>query len=120
MARARGDLAIVLDVRPPAREDVRVDLRARGLRASLTSRAADVEGQLRRFVARYVAREIEKPYVLAARTIDVAGVIDRALTTLGPRRPDPDAVVAELDEALAEEISAADELFADPGLYEGG
>lgn len=64
-----------------------VDLRAQGLRASLTKHAARVQGELQRFVARYVAREVEKDYVLRVRTIDVSAAIDRALVTLAPQRP---------------------------------
>ncbi len=78
-ARARRDLAIVLDVVPPRASEIDLRLRARGLRASITQHAAGVEGEVRRFVANYVARELDKPYVLAARVIDVAGLIDRAM-----------------------------------------
>jgi hypothetical protein len=84
-ARAREDLAIVLEVEPPHAREVLVDLRALGRRASITKSAADVGGELRRFVAKYVARELEKDYVREARTIDVSGAIDKAMTTLGPR-----------------------------------
>ncbi|MCW2798068.1 hypothetical protein [Nocardioides sp.] len=84
-ARARADLAIVLDVAPPRADQVVVDLKAQGLRASITKYAADVEGELRRFVAKYVARELDKDYVRAARMIDVSSAIDKAMTSLGPR-----------------------------------
>ena len=46
-----------------------------------------MQGELQRFVARYVAREVEKDYVLRVRTIDVSAAIDRALVTLAPQRP---------------------------------
>jgi hypothetical protein len=36
-------------------------------------------------VAKYVARELDKDYVLAARLIDVSGAIDKAMTSLAPR-----------------------------------
>ncbi|WP_028655636.1 hypothetical protein [Nocardioides sp. J54] len=88
-ARARADLAIVLDLTPPQTGQVVVRLRAQGLRASLTSRAANVEGELRRFVARYVAKELEKPYVRDATVIDVAGAVERAAAGLGPREESP-------------------------------
>ncbi|WP_232679884.1 hypothetical protein [Nocardioides sp. R-C-SC26] len=116
-ARSRSDLAIVLDVVAPTASQVRIDLRAQGLRASLTQHAANVEGELRRFVAKYVARELDKPYVAAARLIDVSGAIDKAISTLGPRQPDPDDVVADFDEALAAEIDSSPTLFADPELF---
>lgn len=85
-AHGRSDLAIELAVTPPRTEEVAVRLRAQGLRASLTQAAAGVDGELRRFVARYVAKEIEKPHVTAARVIDVAAAIDKAADGLGPKR----------------------------------
>ena len=84
-ARARRDLAIVLDITPPTKEQVRVDLRAQGLRAQLLQAAAGVEGELRRFVARYVTKELAKPYVRDATVINVAAAIERAAPSVGPR-----------------------------------
>ncbi|WP_370291393.1 hypothetical protein [Nocardioides sp.] len=103
-ARARADLAVVLEVAPPATDDVAVHLRARSRRASLTNRAADVEGELRRFVARYVARELEGPAVRAATVIDVAGAVDRAAGALTAGGPSPvaEAVASDLPAAMAE------------------
>ena len=86
-ARARTDLAIVLDVTPPEPTAVAVRLKARGLRASLTGKAANVEGELRRFVAKYVARELEKPHIASTREIDVAEAVWRAANdTSGQQR----------------------------------
>lgn len=113
-ARARADLAILLDVTPPTTGQVVVRLRAKGLRASIMQHAANVEGELQRFVATYVAREVDKPYVLAVRTIDVSHAIDRAISSLSPRRPETEAVVADFDEALAAEIRSTERLFVDP------
>lgn len=77
-AQAREDLAIVLDVAPPAAADIGVRLEAKGLRATLTQYAADVEGELRRFVAKYVARELGQPHVQRATLIDVGAAVARA------------------------------------------
>jgi hypothetical protein len=66
-----------------------VRLEARGLRASLTQAAAGVDGELRRFVARYVAKEVQKPHITAARIIDVAGAIEKAADGLGPQKEQP-------------------------------
>lgn len=118
VAHAQHDLKIVLDVQAPSAEQVVIRLKARGLRASITQHAANVEGELRRFVATYVARELTKPYVRAACTIDVSGAIDRALTTLGPRPPRVDEVAADFDEALEAEILQSEELFVAPTLLE--
>ncbi len=118
-ARAREDLAILLDVAPPTSSQVTVRLKAQGLRASIMQHAANVEGELRRFVATYVAREVDKPYVMAARVIDVSGAIDRAMDSLAPRPPAAEAVAADFDEALEAEILHSEQLFVDPDLLPG-
>lgn len=83
-AHARDDLAIVIDITPPRAAQVKVDLQAQGLRAQLMQMAAGVDGELKRFVAKYVSREIAKPYVRDATVIDVGAAIERATRTLGP------------------------------------
>jgi len=118
VAHAHADLRIVLDVVPPSTDQVVIRLKAQGLRASITQHAANVEGELRRFVAKYVARELTKPYVRAACTIDVSGAIDKAIATLGPRPPQPDEVAADFDEALEAEILQSEELFTDPAILD--
>ena len=115
-ARARADLAIVLDVDPPSSSEVVVRLKAQGLRASITQHAANVEGELKRFVAKYVSREIEKPYVRAACLIDVSGAIDKAMTTLGPRSPRAEEMTSDLPGALEAEIREQQQLFVDETL----
>jgi hypothetical protein len=113
-ARARDDLAIVIEIEPPRSSDITVDLKAHGLRASLTQRAANVEGELRRFVAKYVGREIGKPKVQAARVIDVATAINRAAGSVVPKANDPERG-ADASQALAEELREADDLFIGEG-----
>lgn len=110
-ARARDDLAIILDVDPPTADQVVARLKAKGLRATVTQHAANVEGELKRFVAKYVGREIEKPYVKAARLIDVSGAIDKAVSTLGPRSPRAEEMTSDLPSALEAEIRHNEELF---------
>ncbi|MGN6160940.1 MAG: hypothetical protein ACTHOG_04465 [Marmoricola sp.] len=77
-AHALSGLKIFIDVQPPRPRDLEVSVQAHGFRATVVSVAADIEGELRKFVATYVAREIEKPEVMQARVIDVAGRIDGA------------------------------------------
>lgn len=77
-AHALPGLKIFIDAQPPSRHDLEVDVTAHGFRATVVSVAADVEGELRKFVAKYVAREIEKPAIMNARLIDVGGRIDSA------------------------------------------
>ncbi|HET6876038.1 MAG TPA: hypothetical protein VFH38_00760, partial [Jatrophihabitans sp.] len=59
-ARAAERLRVVIDVEPPTRHDVEVELRADGLRASALQAIANVEQELKRTVAKFVAKEIEK------------------------------------------------------------
>ena len=112
-ARARHDLAILIDVTPPRATDVGCELKAQGLRASITQYAANVEGELKRFVSKYVTREIEKPYVVKARTIDVSGAIDRAVSGLAPRYGEKEEMRSDLSGALEAEIRQSEQLFVD-------
>ena len=85
-AHATTDLRIVVDVTPPNPNDLKLELEADGLRAGLLGRIANVDGELRRFVAKYVARELEKPHIAATRDIDVGVSIDVAWAGMAPRR----------------------------------
>lgn len=85
-AHATRDLRIVVDVTPPDPEELKLDLEADGVRAGLLGRIANVDGELRRFVAKYVARELEKPHVVATRNIDVGVSIDVAWAGMSPGR----------------------------------
>ncbi len=79
-ARAAPPLRLVIDVDKPTWRDVTVVVTADGLRATVLQRVAGIDREIGRFVARYVAREIEKPHIRAARDIDVAGRIDGSWT----------------------------------------
>ncbi len=115
-ARAREDLAIIIDVTPPRPSEVGCRLQAQGLRASITQYAANVEGELKRFVSKYVTRELEKPYVVKARTIDVSGAIDRAVQNLAPRYGETEELRSDLSGALEAEILESEKLFVDGEL----
>jgi len=113
-ARAAEGVRVFIEVTPPHSSDVQVRVRAEGIRASIMQRVANVEGELRRFVARYVAREVAKPHVTAARTIDVAAAIDRAWSHLSPesaRTGFRHAVTDDLNEALETEIRQNEDTF---------
>ena len=112
-ARARSDLAIELEVTPPRARDVGCKLRAHGVRASITQHAANVEGELKRFIAKYVAREIDKPYVKSARIIDVSGAIDAAMRTLGPKPAKAEDLTQDFPGALEQEILEQGQLLVD-------
>jgi hypothetical protein len=115
-ARARDDLSIIIDVTPPRASEVDCRLQAQGLRASITQHAANVEGELKRFVSKYVTREIEKPYVVKARTIDISGAIDKAMQSLAPRYDKAAEIRSDLSGALEAEILEQEELFISEGL----
>jgi hypothetical protein len=83
-ATARSGVRIFIEAVPPRGEDVQVDLRGQGLRASVLQKVAGIDAEVRRFVARYVERELEKPHVLDARMIDVSRAIDRAWASISP------------------------------------
>ena len=85
-AHATTDMQIVVDVTPPNPDQLKLDLAADGLRAGLLGRIANVDGELRRFVAKYVARELEKPHIVATRNIDVGVSIDVAWAGMAPGR----------------------------------
>ena len=89
VARAREDLAIVIDIEPPTKDDVHVALKAKSLRATFTQYVANVDGELRRFIAKYVGRELEKPAIAAARVIDIGAAIERGAGSVVPRGKDP-------------------------------
>ena len=93
-AHATRDLRIIVDVTPPNPDELELDLAAEGVRAGLLKRVANIDGELRRFVAKYVARELEKPHVVATREIDVGVSIDVAWADMGPRRDSEDVVEA--------------------------
>jgi hypothetical protein len=109
-ARAVEGVRVFIAVTPPHHSEVLVEVRAEGIRASIMQRVANIEGELRRFVARYVAREVSKPHIEAARVIDVAAAIDRAWAHISPE-PTTRAVTDDLNEALEAEIRENEETF---------
>lgn len=76
VAHATRDLKIVVEVTPPRASDIGLDLKASGIRATILQRAAGIEAELRKFVAKYVAQQIDQPEAVAGRTVDVGRAID--------------------------------------------
>ena len=109
-ARAVEGLKIYVEIDPPHRSEVRIKVSADGLRASLMQRIANIEGEVQRFVAKYVAREIAKPRVQAARLIDVSAAIDRAWSSIAPKHSE-ERVTDDLNEALETEIRENEDTF---------
>lgn len=102
-AHALEGLRIVVEVEGPSSQDVVVRLKAQGLRASVVQKLANVEGELKRFVARYVAKEVARPDIAEARLIDVAGKIGAAWASPGEGTG---AAEADLNEHLARDVEA--------------
>lgn len=111
-ALAGAGLEIFIDVAAPLPNQVQIDLRADGLRASMLNRVVGVEGELKRFVAKYVSREVQKESIMKARTIDVARAIDGAWTSVAPQGTASREFTADLGPALEKEIED------NPGLLE--
>lgn len=109
-ARAVSGVRVYIVVDPPKSSEVQVQVQADGIRASIMQRVANVEGELRRFVARYVAREVTKPHIEAARVIDVSAAIDRAWAMISPETATR-AVTDDFNEALETEIRENEETF---------
>lgn len=108
-ALAMEELKIFIDVAPPLPNQVRVKLRAEGLRASLLNRVVSVDTELQRFVAKYVKRELSKPEILASRTIDVLAAVESSWTAYTPTPgAEPGMIAADLSGALEAEIQQSD------------
>ena len=105
-ARAAAPLKVVIDIVPPLPNQVSIDLKSEGLRASMLNRVVGIEGELQRFVAKYVAREVQKPAIAKVRVIDVAAAIDGAMRNIGLPRDEetPRRVAADLEDAIVDEI----------------
>ncbi|HEX7739984.1 MAG TPA: hypothetical protein VF426_10100 [Marmoricola sp.] len=103
-ARALSGVRIFIEVTPPSPRDVKASVRAEGLRATLVQRIANVEVELRRFVANYVAREMAKPEVAKARLIDVGASVDNAWKSISAKDEAGARVTDDLNEALESEI----------------
>jgi hypothetical protein len=118
-AVALDGVRLFIDATPPHGDEVQVKLKAQGLRASVLQRLAGVEAEVRRFVARYVIDELEKPHVRNIRLIDVSAVMDAAWASMARERRTREradgGVAADLNAALEREIlEHADALVSEP------
>jgi hypothetical protein len=71
-ARAAEPLMIVIDVAKPRPSDIAVHVESKSLRGEIVRIIGGVDGEIRRFVAAYVAEEIDSPASQQAKIIDVA------------------------------------------------
>lgn len=72
-ARAAAPLLIIIDAEPPRAEDIELELKAHGLRATALGKVAGIRKQVALQVAAVVRKEVADP---ARRTIDVAARLD--------------------------------------------
>jgi hypothetical protein len=111
VAHAQNGVRIFIEAIAPRAEEINVQLKAKGLRASVLQRLAGIEGEVRRFVAGYVRRELAKPHVQETRMIDVSRAIERAWESLAPA-PRADGVTTDLNDELEREIEHYEESLA--------
>ena len=77
-ARAAEPLLLIIDVPKPRPSDITVEVSSTSIRGELLRIFAGVDGEIRRFIAAYVADEIDSPQSQQAQIIDVAERLDAA------------------------------------------
>lgn len=80
VARAAEPLLLIVDVAKPRPSDITVHVESKTIRGEVLRIVAGVDGEIRRFIAQYVAEEIDSPQSQAAQVIDVAAQLDEAWT----------------------------------------
>ncbi|HWV27214.1 MAG TPA: hypothetical protein VNZ66_08315 [Aeromicrobium sp.] len=78
IGRAVDGVRIYIEAQPPHNSEVSVQVKADGRRAEWLRRIAGVDDELRRFVAKYVTRELDKPAIRRAREVEVIPLMDKA------------------------------------------
>jgi hypothetical protein len=74
-ARAAEPLLLVIDVAKPRPSDIAVNVTSKSVRGEILRIVAGVDAEIRRFVAAYVADEIDSPASQQAKVIDVAEAV---------------------------------------------
>jgi hypothetical protein len=77
-ARGAAPLTIVWDITPPQLHEMDVQVTVDRRRSELLRRMAGIDEELRRFMLRYVTRELQKDHVVRATHIHLGEVIDAA------------------------------------------
>lgn len=75
-ARAAEPLLLIVDVAKPRPSDITVNVSSKSLRGEVLRILAGVDGEIRRFIAQYVAKEVDAPESQSAMVIDIASKID--------------------------------------------
>jgi hypothetical protein len=85
-------LTILWHITPPHPDAVTLDVQSDNRRAAVLQKVTGLDGELRRFIVRFVERELDKPHVRKAMHIDLPRLIDNAwehiATQLMPNGPD--------------------------------
>ncbi len=71
-------LTILWHITAPDADDVVMTVASDSRRATVLQKLTGLDGELRRFIVRFVDRELEKPHVQKARKIDLVTLIDNA------------------------------------------
>lgn len=79
-ARAAEPLLLIIDLAKPRPSDITVQVSSRSIRGEVLRIVAGVDGEIRRFIAAYVADEIDSPASQAAQNINVGEHIDASWT----------------------------------------
>ncbi len=79
-ARAAEPLLLIVDVSKPRPSDITVNVSSKSIRGEVLRILAGVDGEIRRFIALYVAEEIDQPHSQAAQVIDVATQLETTWT----------------------------------------
>lgn len=90
-ARPTAPLTILWDITPPALEEMTVQVRVDRRSTELLRRVAGIDEELRRFMLRYITRELEKEHVVRATQIHLGGVIDAAWPMISAELFQPEA-----------------------------
>ena len=77
-ARAAEPLLLVIDVAKPRSSDISVNVTSKSMRGEILRIIAGVDAEIRRFVAAYVADEVDSPASQQAKVIDVAEAVAAA------------------------------------------
>ncbi len=77
-ARAAEPLLLVIDVAKPRPSDIAVHVTSKSVRGEILRIVAGVDTEIRRFIAAYVAEEIDSPASQQAKVIDVSEAVASA------------------------------------------
>ena len=80
--RVERPLTIHWDITPPTPESVVLKVNTTDRRSAIVQRVAGIDDELRRFLVRFVTRELEKPHVVKATRLDLLAMIDNAWPAL--------------------------------------